>query len=139
MWVDNLFKKEASVSEYIEPNQFVSLFDSGDKTLAIISAPYDLILKSKSKKDTLKKYFSDIDIRLFDAVKEEDIIESHLTHIQLKKWSLGKVVLLGDAAHGFEPHAGIGGSMGYGRWVCFGRRTNESIGYISCRRGSEAI
>ncbi len=32
-------------------------------------------------------------------------------HINLKNWYKGRVVLLGDAAHGFEPYGGIGGSM----------------------------
>ncbi len=116
MWVDNKFKTEASVSEYIEPGEFVSLFDSGEKTLAIISAldKNEDENNSKTKIQSLKEIFKDevsISPEIFNNLKDEDVVSSILIHINLKTWANGRVVLLGDAAHGFEPHAGIGGSM----------------------------
>ena len=114
--MDNKLKTEASVSEYIEAGEFVSIFDSGEKTLAIIAAPNNHALwdDPKNKIEKLKKVFKGETpniVHLFDTLKDEEIVSSELTHVKLKGWVKGRVVLVGDAAHGFEPHGGIGGSM----------------------------
>jgi 2-polyprenyl-6-methoxyphenol hydroxylase-like FAD-dependent oxidoreductase len=116
MWVDNKFKTGASVSEYLEPREFVSLFDSGEKTLAIVAAVDDhTIWESPDHMvEKLKKTFKDdttVIPDLFDTLKNEEIVTTELNHVRLKNWIKGRVILLGDAAHGFEPHGGIGGSM----------------------------
>src|SRR5215469_11200341 len=41
----------------------------------------------------------------------EDIFPTDLVEISLRLWHTRRVVLIGDAAHGFEPFGGLGGSM----------------------------
>ncbi len=116
MWVDNKYKTKASVTEYIEPGEFVSLFDSGERTLAIIAGLSNGILwdDPKGRIERLRNTFKDetaVSPGIFESLKDADINPADLIHIKLRSWIHGRVVLLGDAAHGFEPHAGIGGSM----------------------------
>jgi 2-polyprenyl-6-methoxyphenol hydroxylase-like FAD-dependent oxidoreductase len=116
MWIDNKYRTEAAVTEYIEKGEFISIFDSGEKTLAIISALSNGVLwdDPQGRIERLKKSFADessLVPQMFESLKNENIIPTDLIHINLKKWFKGRVVLVGDAAHGFEPHAGIGGSM----------------------------
>lgn len=116
MWVDNKFKKEASVNEYLEPGEFMSTFDAGEKTLAVIVAPKNNIVwdSPENRIARLKILFKDetaLVPEIFDTLRTEDITPTDLTHVSLKKWVQGRVVLLGDAAHGLEPFGGIGGSM----------------------------
>jgi 2-polyprenyl-6-methoxyphenol hydroxylase-like FAD-dependent oxidoreductase len=116
MWIENKYRSEASVTEYIEPEEFISIFDSGDKTLAIICAPSNHVIwdDAKGRIERLKKTFTKMNTlvpQIFDNLKDEEIIPADLTHITLSKWFKDRVVLIGDAAHGFEPFGGIGGSM----------------------------
>ena len=116
MWVDNKYKTEAAVSEYIEPGEFISLFDSGEKTLAIVAGLSNGVLwdDPKGRVERLKKTFKDetaLVPGIFESLKDEEINPADLVHICLRTWVHNRVVVLGDAAHGFEPHAGIGGSM----------------------------
>jgi 2-polyprenyl-6-methoxyphenol hydroxylase-like FAD-dependent oxidoreductase len=116
MWIDNKYRSEAAVTEYIEPAEFISIFDSGDKTLAIIAALSDNVIwdDPKGRIERLKQSFKDettLVPQIFETLKDEEINPADLIHIRLKTWVNNRVVLLGDAAHGFEPHAGIGGSM----------------------------
>lgn len=116
MWIDNKYRTEASVTEYIEPAEFISLFDSGDKTLAIIATLSNNTIwdDPKGRIERLKKAFKDESVlvpQIFETLKDEDINPADLIHIHLKKWVNNRVILLGDAAHGFEPYGGLGGSM----------------------------
>lgn len=115
-WIDNTYKTKGMVKEYIEAGEFFAIFDSGEKTLAIVAAlNSNLRWNSVEKKaQKLMDIFHDekkLSPQVFASLKNEDIVSSELTHIQLNTWVKDTVVLLGDAAHGFEPHGGIGGSM----------------------------
>jgi 2-polyprenyl-6-methoxyphenol hydroxylase-like FAD-dependent oxidoreductase len=116
MWVPNKFNTKATVTEYVEPGAFISLFDSGEKTLAIIAGLSNHIIwdDPKGRIERLKNTFKSESVvvpHIFETLKDEEINPADLMHVRLKTWVKDKVVLLGDAAHGFEPHAGIGGSM----------------------------
>lgn len=115
-WVDNKFKTERSVVEYIEAGQFISIFEAGDKTLTVMAAPasHDTRDEAVGRIERLKKMFKNetkIVPEIFENLKDEDFSPFDLSHIVLKNWFKDRVVLLGDAAHGFEPYGGIGGSM----------------------------
>ncbi|MES2216705.1 MAG: FAD-dependent monooxygenase [Patescibacteria group bacterium] len=116
MWVDNKYRSEAAVTEYIEPGEFISLFDSGENTLAIIVAEHHNVLwdDPHGRIERLKKSFVDetaLVPQMFESLKDVDINPADLLRVHLKTWTKDEVVLLGDAAHGFGPYAGIGGSM----------------------------
>ena len=49
--------------------------------------------------------------QLLSKAVSEDILPTDLIEISLKHWHTKRVVLIGDAAHGFEPFGGLGGSM----------------------------
>ena len=114
-WIDNSYKQNATVSEYIEPSEFVGVFDVGPRTLAVLIAPakHSVWDNAAGRLERLKKLFKDeASLSGFlNNLKNEDIVPTDLSHVQMKYWVSGRVVLLGDAAHGFEPHAGLGASM----------------------------
>ncbi len=114
-WVDNKFKQNATVTEYVEPSEFVGIFDVGKKALAVLISPADhKAWDSVHNRITrLKKIFKDETILndFLTNLKDKDLVPTDLSCVRLKKFTKGRVVLVGDAAHGFEPHAGIGASM----------------------------
>lgn len=116
MWLDNSHKTKAAVTEYLEPGEFISIFDSGVKTFALITASSGNTIwdDPKGRIERLKHLFKDVTSvvpKMFDMLTPEDINPADLIHIETKNWVKGNVVLLGDSAHGFEPYAGIGASM----------------------------
>ncbi len=114
-WIDNVYKQNATVTEYIEAREFLGVFDVGEKTLAVLIAPAkhavwdDVKGRLKRLEDTFKD--ETVLSGFLEKLKEEDIVPTDLSHVQMKTLVKDKVVLLGDAAHGFEPHAGLGASM----------------------------
>ncbi len=116
MWVDNKFKTEASISEYMAAGEFIMLFDTGERTLGVIVAEHHNVVWDdvKGRIERLKKSFKDetqLVPGMFENLKDEDIVPSDLLQVKLKKWHTDNVVLIGDAAHGFGPWAGLGGGM----------------------------
>ncbi len=114
-WIDNEFKQDATVTEYIEPGEFVGVFDVGPRTLAVLIAPakHSVWDDPKGRLIRLKELFKDeMALSGFLAhLKDQDVIPTNLSHVKMTEWVKGRVALLGDSAHGFEPHAGLGGSM----------------------------
>jgi 2-polyprenyl-6-methoxyphenol hydroxylase-like FAD-dependent oxidoreductase len=114
-WIDAKFKQNNTVTEYIEAGEFIGVFDVGDKALAVLIAPAEHSVWDdvKGRVQRLKGTFKDE--ALFSDVignlKDEDIVPTDLSHVEMKDYVCDKAVLLGDAAHGFEPHAGLGASM----------------------------
>ncbi|MEN9613998.1 MAG: FAD-dependent urate hydroxylase [Candidatus Parcubacteria bacterium] len=114
-WVDNQFKDEATVTEYVEPGEFIGIFDSCGKTLAVLIAPVEHTVWDdvKGRLGRLSETFKH-EVRLdgfLKGLKDEDVMPTDLSRVTLKKFVKGRVVLAGDAAHGFEPNAGLGASM----------------------------
>lgn len=113
--VDNKFKKEKAVIQYVEPGQFFSLFDDKEKTLAVFIAPakHEEWDEEKGRVDRLKNIFYKIPVaqKVLEGISDSDITPTDLSFITMKKWSKGNVVLLGDSAHAMEPFAGLGASM----------------------------
>ena len=115
-WIDNKYKNQRSVIEYIEARQFISIFDAGKKTLLVMATPVDHKTRDEvsGRVERLKNLFKNetaITPGIFENHKDEDFTPFDLSHIVLKNWIKNRVVLLGDAAHGFEPYGGVGGSM----------------------------
>ncbi|MEK7574934.1 MAG: NAD(P)/FAD-dependent oxidoreductase [Patescibacteria group bacterium] len=114
-WIDNTFKQNAAVTEYIEPGEFVGVFDVGSRTLAVLIAPakHSVWDDVAGRLERLNKLFKNESVLsgFLRNLKNEDISPTDLSHVKMKRWVNGRSVLLGDAAHGFEPHAGLGASM----------------------------
>jgi len=113
--VGHKFQKEKSIVQYIEPKQFVSLFDDGEKTLAVLISParqneWD---KEKGRVERLKKTFNKHPVvsEMLTDVQDSDVTPTDLSFVEMKNWVKGNVALLGDAAHALEPFAGLGASM----------------------------
>ena len=114
-WVDNSFKQQATVTEYVEAGEFIGVFDVGHRTLVVLITParHAIWDDVTGRLNRLKEIFKDEThlAGFLNNLKEEEIIPTDLSHVEMKKWFKGRVILVGDAAHGFEPHAGLGASM----------------------------
>ncbi|MDO8594444.1 MAG: FAD-dependent monooxygenase, partial [bacterium] len=99
----------------IEPGEFVGVFDVGQRTLAVLIAPATHAIwdDAKGRVERLKEMFRhEASLAGFlGNLKDEDIIPTDLSHVRMHEWVKGRVALIGDSAHGFEPHAGLGASM----------------------------
>ncbi|HVN26577.1 MAG TPA: NAD(P)/FAD-dependent oxidoreductase [Candidatus Paceibacterota bacterium] len=116
VWVRRSFAQPRTVSEYVAPNEFAAVFDEGDKALAVLVARTDHSLwdAPENRIERLKALFKGEPVlipEILNGATAENILPVDLVEISLKKWSVGRVVLIGDAAHGFEPFAGLGGSL----------------------------
>lgn len=114
-WIDAKFKQNNTVTEYIEAGEFIGVFDVGDRALAVLIAPaqHKVWDDVKGRVQRLKDLFKDeiVFSDLISNLKDEDIVPTDLSHVSMKNYVCDKAVLIGDAAHGFEPHAGLGASM----------------------------
>ena len=116
VWVDRSFARPRVVSQYVAPHECIAVFDEGDKALVVLIAKADHAIwdDAQLRVDRLKLLFKEepalIPQCLSKAIAEE-ICPTDLIEISLKHWHTPRVVLLGDAAHGFEPFGGLGGSM----------------------------
>lgn len=115
-WIDSSYKQKSTVTEYIEAGEFVGIFDVGDQTLAVLIAPADHKMwdSDEYRIERIKKIFRDETIimpELIEKLQDKNILPTDLSTVSLPRWSKGRIVLMGDAAHGFEPHAGLGASM----------------------------
>jgi len=115
-WVDRSYARPRTVSQYVAPHERIAVFDEGDKALVVFIAKTDHSFwdDAQERIDRLRLVFKEepamIPQCLSKAVAEE-ICPTDLIEISLKRWHTARVVLLGDAAHGFEPFGGLGGSM----------------------------
>ena len=115
-WVDRSCARPRVVSQYVAPHEFVAVFDEGDKALVVLVAKCDHALwdDPHQRAARLKLLFRDepaIFPQVLDKALSDEIFPTDLIEVSLARWHTGRIVLLGDAAHGFEPFAGLGGSM----------------------------
>jgi 2-polyprenyl-6-methoxyphenol hydroxylase-like FAD-dependent oxidoreductase len=115
-WVDRSFCRPRVVCQYVAPQELISVFDEGDKALVVMVAKTDHAIwdDPQERVDRLKLLFKEepaLIPQLLGKAVSEEILPTDLIEISLKRWHTGRVVLIGDAAHGFEPFGGLGGSM----------------------------
>lgn len=69
----------------------------------------------QSQEDLMKKRFADVDWRtqeLLETMKDsDDFYFQSVDQIRMKRWSIGRVVCLGDSAHAPTPLTGMGTSL----------------------------
>jgi 2-polyprenyl-6-methoxyphenol hydroxylase-like FAD-dependent oxidoreductase len=116
IWIDKRFRTPAGMTEYLAPGRCLGIFDDGDRALAIFFAacPPDTPDDPTARIALLKNLFQN-ELRslpgALDTTRDDEVMSTDLASVRLKRWVKGRVVLLGDAAHAFEPHTGLGASM----------------------------
>ncbi len=115
-WVDKKYALSQTVTEYVEAGEFIGIFDCDTRAMLVMIAPcaHGVWDTPESRIARLKEIFKNetaVMPGILDGLAASDISPTDLSHIRLSTWVKGRVMLLGDAAHGFEPHAGVGGSM----------------------------
>jgi 2-polyprenyl-6-methoxyphenol hydroxylase-like FAD-dependent oxidoreductase len=117
MWIDAKYVDKKSVVEYVEPNTLIAVFYEGEgRALVTLNAKqnHQVWDSEEGRIERLKTIFKDhkkLVPEIFVGKVSSDAMPSDLSYIKLDKMYKGRIVLLGDAAHGFEPFAGLGASM----------------------------
>lgn len=115
-WTQRAAAAIRTVSQYPAPNEFATIFDDGDRALVVMITKikhevWDDVQDRLSRLKILLQKEPAVSQALLDGIRAEDILPTDLIEIELKRWHTNRLVLIGDAAHGFEPFAGLGGSM----------------------------
>lgn len=115
VWINKGVAFEHTVVNYVEKDLYVVTFDEGEMGLAVLVARVDHSIwdKEEGRIEYLKKLFKSENIipKILTNQKDTDLLPTDLSEVHMKNIYKGRVVLLGDSAHGFQPFAGIGGSM----------------------------
>ncbi|HEY4522604.1 MAG TPA: FAD-dependent monooxygenase [Candidatus Paceibacterota bacterium] len=116
LWIDHKYDIPGTATEYAEPGELIFVFSGAGKTAAWLFAPADHAQwdNEHGRAARLKRIFkeeSKLMPRMLEHINDADIVPSDLVSLSLKTWHTGRIALLGDAAHNFGPHAGIGGGM----------------------------
>jgi 2-polyprenyl-6-methoxyphenol hydroxylase-like FAD-dependent oxidoreductase len=116
VWVKPEMNAPATVTEYLEAGALILVFSSGEKRLAILCAPADHTVwdTPEGRIDRLKQIFKDdtaLVPEMFENMQDADAMPSDLLEVRMKRWTKSRAALIGDAAHSFGPHAGLGASM----------------------------
>ncbi len=117
MWIDSKYVDKKSVVEYVEANSLIAVFYEGeDRALVTLNAKqnHEIWDSEEGRIERLKELFKDhpkLVPDIFSGKVAIDAMPTDLSYIKQEKMQKGRIVLLGDAAHGFEPFAGLGASM----------------------------
>lgn len=119
--VPNLFDLEDTALLYNEPGRAVASYSTvgnqSAKALFLVrsSRPYEELREEAAQKRFLADAFRDAGWetrRLLDALpSSSDFYFDEIAQIHMPSWSSGRIVLLGDAAHGPSPLSGQGTSL----------------------------
>ena len=115
-WIDNKYNPPGMVNEYLEPGAFAMTVQAGERTHVSLCAPADhKVWDVKERRvERLKSIFKNDTVlipQILENIADEEIMPTDLLEVHLKKWVRGRVALLGDAGHGYGPHAVLSASM----------------------------
>lgn len=113
-WADAAAHDRDAYVEYWGPGRFLGLYPVKDGIGMFLGGPTDDLdrLGREAFVDELQLRFGDRVAGLADVrTATEDAFYWRFQDTRARRWSSGRVVLLGDAAVGFLPTAGVGASM----------------------------
>jgi len=104
------------MAEYVSPGTLTIVGSAHGKTNAWFFSPEDhrTVDNEADRIAHLKHILQSQSFLIPSSIQKlqpKDFSVSDISLVSLKKWSLGRVVLIGDAAHCLGPHAGIGTTM----------------------------
>lgn len=100
--------------EYLDPGCFIGLFDDGQKNLLVFchQISHAIFDEERGRITRLKKMFTEPFVeKALQGLSDSEVLPTDLAEVKVNKWHKDGIVLIGDAAHGFEPFAGLGASM----------------------------
>ena len=83
-----------------------------------------------SKKESLLKVLEKFDISLKEevlSIDEKDIFEDDVLHVDLTSYISKRIILIGDAAHGFSPLLGMGTTLALEDGYMLASKLNEIV------------
>lgn len=118
-WSNDAQQASDTVQEYWGNQCFLGSYPVKGKTGVIAAVPFsspEKALGIESRSKFIKERFAKLDTIRPDLFKsfpkdDESVFFWPLTDIRSNRWASKRVVLLGDAAAGFLPTAGVGASM----------------------------
>lgn len=115
-WINEIDTEAYTATSYTEPNEYVITFNAGGKSLACFMTHVDHNIwdKEDGRIERLKELFKEESVLIpstLNVQRSGEILPTDLSEIKMKSLYKGRIVLIGDSAHGFEPFAGIGSSM----------------------------
>ena len=117
-WLDREVAPKHSFIEHWGAGRFVGVYPTTDGAGVYAGAPVvgDLERPGPGRRERIRKQFAGMG-KIVDSClaampdDDENLFFWNLADVRAKTWQRGRVVLLGDAAAGFLPTAGIGASM----------------------------
>lgn len=128
--IDRSYIERGTMREYLGRGKCLGVFDDGDQALAIFflacKPTTGEAIEEVDSHLVLNRCFQDefadmgkragkrIDrtgCEMGGVIDGVEIMCTDLTCSNMRRWYRGRAVLLGDAAHAFEPHTGLGASM----------------------------
>jgi 2-polyprenyl-6-methoxyphenol hydroxylase-like FAD-dependent oxidoreductase len=114
-WIDRSHVPPGTMVEYLAPGRCAALFDDAGsgRALGVFFAaqpPGEPAETAAAVRHLFQKTPPALQAAL-ESAGDSVRVGADLATVRLARWSAGRVVLIGDAAHAFEPHNGLGASM----------------------------
>ncbi|MDB4984759.1 MAG: 2-polyprenyl-6-methoxyphenol hydroxylase-like oxidoreductase [Patescibacteria group bacterium] len=112
-WAPRSFKLDSDYYILNAPGQVVLAIPYGDR----VSIGFSIPKRGEASAEDIFKSFEKIGSRVTDVLSAFDrnhLFHDELVHVKMKRWHLGRVVLIGDARHGMSPISGFGTSLALG-------------------------
>jgi 2-polyprenyl-6-methoxyphenol hydroxylase-like FAD-dependent oxidoreductase len=112
-WVDAALTEPGEIVERWGPGSFVGTYPCTDRTCIIVGAPARAFGSPQHNVDVAARVLREYDLtdpRWLDGLDNAPTIWP-MRDVRSQRWTQGRIGLIGDAAAGFMPTAGVGASM----------------------------
>jgi len=114
-WVEQSLVPRGAMVEFLAAGRCAALFDDahGERALGVFFAAQEPGMAAESPRQVRTLFAQTVPglAAVLESAGDTVRLGADLATVQLRRWASGRVVLLGDAAHAFEPHNGLGASM----------------------------